>query len=130
MASAPLPNAVGESDARVRLTHDVCRVAWTLWGRAFNSADATGRLTIDQADDLTLEARIAAGDREAIYDSIVEAREQLDQLREQIGNLLVESTETLDRMHELRKAKDRHGEKRPPLVRWTPETTRARKRGG
>lgn len=105
-------------------------MAWTLWGRAFNSADATGRLTIDQADDLTLEARIAAGDREAIYDAIVEAREQLDQLREQIGNLLVESTETLDRMHELRTAKDRHGEKRTPLVRWTPDTTRARKRGG
>lgn len=105
-------------------------MAWTLWGRAFNSADATGRLTIDQADEMTIEARIAAGDREAIYDSIVEAREQLDGLREQLGNLLVESTEILDRMHELRAAKDRHGEKRTPLVRWSPETSRARKRGG
>jgi len=93
-------------------------VAWTLWGQAFNSVHATTRLTVDEADDLTIDERIAAGDREAIYDAIVEAREQLNDLREKIGTLLVESTDTLDRLHALRSAKQRYGESVSPLVRW------------
>ena len=98
-------------------------MAWTLWGQAFNSVHASTRLTVDQADELTIDQRIAAGDREAIYDAIVEAREQLNELRERIGTLLVESTDTLDRLNALRSAKQRYGESISPLVRWKQEAS-------
>lgn len=98
--------------------NDVSRVAWTLFGHAFNSVHAKTRLTVDQADEMTIGERIDAGDREAIYDAIVEAREQLNDLREKIGSLLVESADTLDRLNALRSAKQRYGESISPLVRW------------
>jgi len=118
MAGPALPHGAVASDALVSLVNQVSRVAWTLWGQAFNSVHATTRLTVDQADDLTIDERIAKGDREAIYDAVVEAREQLNDLREKIGSLLVDSTETLDRLNALRSAKQRYGESISPLVRW------------
>ena len=80
-----------------------------LFGRAFNSVNASVRLTVDQADDMSIDERVAASDREAIYDAIVEARDVLDGLRESIGTLLVESADTLDRLNEVRLRKERHG---------------------
>ena len=118
MAGPALPDGAVASDALVALVNDVSRVAWTLWGQAFNSVYATTRLTVDQADELSIDERIAKGDREAIYDAIVEARERLNELREKIGSLLVESTETLDRLNALKSAKQRFGESISPLVRW------------
>ena len=124
MAGPALPGGAVASDALVSLVNDVSRAAWSLWGRAFNSVYATRRLTVDEADDMGIDERIAAGDREAIYDAIVEARDVLDDLRERIGNLLVDSAETLDRLNALRSAKERLGGNISPLVRFTKKEAR------
>lgn len=74
------------------------------------------RLPVDEADELTIDERIAAGDREAIYDAIVEAREALDLVRADIGTLLVDDASTLERLREVTTKRQRHGdpqERRP-----------------
>lgn len=70
-------------------------------------AQACGqRFTVDETVDLTVAQRIANGDREAIYDAIVEAASALDTLREQIGGALADGEpEVMARTAELRAAK-------------------------
>jgi len=117
MAGTALPGGDCSRDERVRLVTEVSRVAWVLFGRAFNSVNASVRLTVDQADDMSIDERVAASDREAIYDAIVEARDVLDGLRESIGTLLVESADTLDRLNEVRLRKERRGSAPPMQLR-------------
>lgn len=93
-------------------------VSWLLHGHAINSEQCHRRLGVAEVEDLSITKRIAVGDREAIYDAIVEAREQLDDLREQIGQLLVENTETLDRLADLQAAKRKYGGEVSALVRF------------
>lgn len=62
---------------------------------------------------MTLDERIAACDREAIYDAIVECREHLDEVRARLGRLLVDDAETLDRLAEMKSLRRWHGE--PPI---------------
>ena len=64
---------------------------------------------------MTLDERIAAGDREAIHDAIAEAREELDDVRRGLAELLTDDRETLDRLAEVRRARMTQGE--PPIVR-------------
>lgn len=66
---------------------------------------------------MSLDERIAACDREAIYDAIVECCEQLDDVRRRLGKLLVDDAETLDRLAEIKKLRRWHGE--PPIRRKT-----------
>lgn len=64
---------------------------------------------------MTLDDRIAAGDREAIYDAIAEAREELDDVRRGLAELLAEDRDTLDRLKAVRQGWWINGE--PPIVR-------------
>lgn len=79
------------------------------------------RLPLEEADALTVDERIAKGDREAIYDAIVEATVALDVLRGRIGRLLAEGSDALDRLAEVRAARLRNGD---------PKETAARDRSG
>jgi hypothetical protein len=67
-------------------------------------------MPLHESDDMTIDQRIAAGDREAIYDAIVEAREALDIVRDDIGTLLADDPTTLERLRELSAKRVRHGE--------------------
>ena len=64
---------------------------------------------------MSLDERIDAGDREAIYDAIVEAMSDLDGVRRDIGTLLVEDADVLDRLAEVRYSRIANGD--PPMVR-------------
>ena len=64
---------------------------------------------------MSLDERIDAGDREAIYDAIVEAMSDLDGVRRDIGTLLVEDADVLDRLAEVRHSRIANGD--PPMVR-------------
>jgi hypothetical protein len=79
------------------------------------------RLPLEETDDLTIDERIAKGDREAIYDAIVEATVALDILRADIGGLLAEGSDAFDRLAEVRAARLRNGD---------PKETAARDRSG
>lgn len=82
------------------------RAATDLAYAAQQSRGCTAVLTLEQKDSLTILQRIAMGDREAIYDSIVLAVTKLESLRESIGQLLSDSDEdALARLAELRAAK-------------------------
>jgi len=124
MAVSALPVGSAAADARIELTRSVSRVAWTLYGHAINSERCTRRLTVAESEDLTLAQRIDAGDREAIYDAIVEACEVLDALREQIGESLADNCDTLDRLAELQAAKRRFGSEVSALVRFEKKDAR------
>lgn len=99
-------------------------MSWLLHGRAINSEGCTKRLGVAEVEDLSIDRRIDAGDREAIYDAVVEAREQLDDLREQIGQLLVENADTLDRLAQLQAAKRKYGSEVSALVRFEKKDAR------
>lgn len=64
---------------------------------------------------MTLDDRIAAGDREAIYDAIAEAVVDLGDVLRGLSELLTDDRETLDRLAEVRRARMTQGE--PPIVR-------------
>lgn len=64
------------------------------------------RMSLEESAGLTVQQRMAKGDREAIYDAIVEASTELDTLRERIGkHLSCSDTDALGRLAELRAAK-------------------------
>lgn len=90
-------------------------IAWTLCGRALNSERSTLSIPLDTQSDMSLDERINAGDREAIYDAIVEAMSDLEGVRRDIGTLLVEDADVLDRLAEVRRSRITNGE--PPMVR-------------
>jgi len=64
---------------------------------------------------MSLDERIDAGDREAIYDAVVEAQEQLREVRSKLGSLLVEDADVLDRLAAVKRARLTNGD--PPIVR-------------
>jgi len=64
---------------------------------------------------MSLDERIDAGDREAIYDAIVEACGLLDEVRREISTLLVHDAAVLDQLAEFKRAGLARGE--APLVR-------------
>lgn len=57
---------------------------------------------MDEADELTIDERIAKGDREAIHDAIVEAREALDIVRQSMSEHLADGADTLERLAAVR----------------------------
>jgi hypothetical protein len=80
-----------------------------------NSEQSTRSIPLDQQDGMSLDERIDAGDREAIYDAIVEAMSELEGVRRDIGTLLVEDADVLDRLAVLKRSRITNGE--PPIVR-------------
>jgi hypothetical protein len=80
-----------------------------------NSEQADRRLTLDEQDELTIDDRLQMGDREAIYDAIVEAVDSLELMRKAISELLAEDCDVLDRLSALQRSRAIHGE--PPIVR-------------
>jgi len=67
-------------------------------------------LTLDEQDHLTIEERIAMGDRTAIYDVIVAGQEQLDAIRNQVSEHLAGDREIMDRLAAVRAARRTNGD--------------------
>jgi hypothetical protein len=88
--------------AIVRLTQDAHAAALLLAARCSRSWECDRRLTADECDRLDIDDRIALGDREAVYDAIGSAMTVLDQCRDEIGRLLADGTDALDRLAALR----------------------------
>lgn len=73
------------------------------------------RLGLDEQASMSIDDRITAGDREAIHDAIVEAREDLDEVGRQLSLLLTDDADVLDRIAALKRTRNLVGES--PIVR-------------
>jgi hypothetical protein len=91
------------------LIAEVRQVAWELFNRAALGHDCGTRLSLDEADRMSIDQRILVGDPTAIYDAIVEAREALDVLGGSLGTLLTGDPETLERLAAVRAASESRG---------------------
>lgn len=77
--------------------------------RAFEGVACDGGLPIDQADAMTIDARIAAGDRIAVVDAAVEAGTALLDLAAEMSELLTDDRQVLVRLAEVRLRQERSG---------------------
>jgi hypothetical protein len=98
--------------------------------RAINAEGCHRRLTVDECDDLGIDERLRVGDREAIYDAIVECRERLDGLRIEAAKLLVENVEILDRLADVHRKSLAVGNPLPVFRRKKKKDAAATDRGG
>lgn len=77
--------------------------------RAFEGAGCDGRLAINDAEGMSIDARIAAGDRIAVVDAAVAAGTMLLDLAADMSELLTDDREALIRLAEVRMRQDRTG---------------------
>ena len=78
--------------------------------RAVDSlAIPSSRLPLNDVIDLTIDERIEAGDAEALFDAVAEAREQLDDLQEQIAATLHTDYQTMLRISDVRRRQQATG---------------------
>lgn len=77
--------------------------------RAFEGAGCDGRLAINDAEGMSIDARIAAGDRIAVVDAAVAAGTMLLDLAAEMSELLTDDREALIRLAEVRMRQDRTG---------------------
>lgn len=70
--------------------------------RAFEGVGCDGRLSVDDAELLTIDARIAAGDRVAVVDAAVEAGTALLALAAEMSEVLTDDRDALVRLAEIR----------------------------
>jgi len=92
--------------------HLSCQVAATasvLFDRCSQWLGSHGHLPLDQADDLSIDERIKAGDRTAIYDAIVEAIAGLEAVRNQAAEIAAGDPAAMERLRELQEIKRRDG---------------------
>ncbi len=104
----PVP-ADANRDRIASLIADVRRVAWELFNRAVIAHDCGTRLSLDEAEAMSIDQRILVGDLTAMYDAIVEAREALDIVRADVGTLVAGDPETLDRLAAVRAESEARG---------------------
>jgi hypothetical protein len=71
--------------------------------------DCGTRLSLDEAEAMSIDQRILVGDLTAMYDAIVEAREALDIVRAAGGTLVAGDPETLDRLAAVRAESEARG---------------------
>jgi hypothetical protein len=71
--------------------------------------DCGTRLSLDEAEAMSIDQRILVGDLTAMYDAIVEAREALDIVRADVGTLVAGDPETLDRLAAVRAESEARG---------------------
>jgi len=78
--------------------------------RAVDSlAIPSSRLPLNDVIDLTIDERIEAGDAEALFDAVAEAREQLDDLQDQIAATLHTDYQTMLRISDVRRRQQATG---------------------
>jgi hypothetical protein len=107
-AQASRPRVNQPTAVFAQLIERVRRIAVDLSYKSDCARSCNVRLTLDESADLTVLDRLRLGDREAIYDAIVEASRSLDELRELIGcELSGSDIDVLGRMAAIRQANDR-----------------------
>jgi hypothetical protein len=85
-------------------------IAGTLRQRAVDSmAMQSRRMAFNDVIDLSIDDRIELGDAEALFDAVSEAREQLDELQEQIAETLHTDMLTMVRISDVRRRQDATG---------------------
>lgn len=97
------------ADAYRTLATRISVVAAECRCRAFEGAGCDGRLALNDADGMTIDARIAAGDRIAVVDAAVEAGTMLLELAAEMSELLADDRDALVRLAEVRMRQDRTG---------------------
>lgn len=103
---------MARSEALAAQVKEARRVAWQLFNRAMLVHDCGQRLSLDEAEDMDIDQRILVGDVTAFYDAIVEARELLDVVRDDLAGLLAGDPEIMSRLDEVRAASEAKGASR------------------
>lgn len=67
------------------------------------------RIPLNDVIDLTIDERIEAGDAEALFDAVSEARDQLGQLQEQVADTLHTDYQTMLRISDVRRRQQATG---------------------
>lgn len=93
-------------------------IAWDLYTRAVNGEQAGVRLSADQVEDLDIDQRLRLGDREAVYDAIVDARARLEAMQDAVAAVLTDSSESIAAIAMLRERKRARGYD-APIDRFT-----------
>jgi len=80
------------------------------------------RLPLNDVIDLTIDERIEAGDAEALFDAVAEARDQLGELQEQVAATLHTDYQTMLRISDVRRRQQATGRQWRGSV-WTDKDT-------
>lgn len=101
---------VSVREARRELAVQIAVIAGTLRQRAVDSmAVQSHRMAFNDVIDLTIDQRIEAGDAEAVFDSVAEAMERLDNLQNEFALTLHVDVATLTRISEVRRRQNATG---------------------
>ena len=87
------------------------------------------RLPLNDVIDLTIDERIEAGDAEALFDAVAEARDQLGELQEKVAATLHTDYQTMLRISDVRRRQQATGRQWRGSA-WTDKDTGTTDRAG